>query len=118
MRFAVVALVLFTAGGAFGAEFPPPVEGDFTIKDFKFTSGAGDTIEITDPFGSIAGGAVTTLASAANNSPSPAGFTGGGNVALLGSYMASLFASPEGQLGTPMSATTQALHSLAAPHHA
>jgi homoserine O-acetyltransferase len=39
MRFAVVALSLLAAGGAFGAEFPPPVEGDFTIKDFKFTSG-------------------------------------------------------------------------------
>jgi len=58
------------------------------------------------------------LASTANNNPSPNNFTGGGNVALLGSYMASLFASPEGQLGTPLSATTQALHSLASPHHA
>jgi homoserine O-acetyltransferase/O-succinyltransferase len=39
MRLVVVALALLTAGGAFGAEFPRPVEGDFTIKDFRFASG-------------------------------------------------------------------------------
>jgi homoserine O-acetyltransferase len=39
MRLAACALALLTAGGAFGAEFPWPTEGDFTIKDFKFASG-------------------------------------------------------------------------------
>jgi homoserine O-acetyltransferase len=39
MRLTVVALALLMAGGAVGAEFPTPVEGDFVIKDFVFASG-------------------------------------------------------------------------------
>ena len=105
-----------TSGGTDVADIE--LAGSYKTSNFVFTPGAGNTVKITDPSGSIAGGAVTTLASAANSGPSLTGFTGPSNIALLGTYMASLFASTEGQVGTPISATTQALHSLASPHHA
>ncbi|HXX02914.1 MAG TPA: hypothetical protein VEJ37_01170, partial [Xanthobacteraceae bacterium] len=55
-----------------------------------------------------------TLAATANSS-SPS--TGTGGVALLGSYMASLFASPEGQVGAQATAeTAQSQAVLAHPH--
>src|SRR5262245_47241123 len=38
-RIAVWALLLGLAGTAGAAEFPAPTEGDFTIKDFQFTTG-------------------------------------------------------------------------------
>jgi homoserine O-acetyltransferase len=34
-----VALCMLFAGSVWAAEFPAPVEGDFTIKDFQFTTG-------------------------------------------------------------------------------
>ena len=73
---------------------------------------------ITDPAATIAGGAITTLASTANNGASPTSFAGAGNVALLGSYMASLFASAEGQVGGQLAtAKTEQPHAtLAHPH--
>jgi hypothetical protein len=65
--------------------------------------GAGGT-RITDPVsktdgGGIAFGATATLASTADR-PSLTNFVGASNVALLGNYIASLFASAEGEVGT------------------
>src|ERR1043166_4334765 len=34
-----IALAMLLAGSVGAAEFPAPVEGDFTIKDFQFTTG-------------------------------------------------------------------------------
>ena len=87
--------------------------GTYTTGDFSFSSGPGDTVEITDPVPSIAGGSVTTLASTGNGAA-----PGTGNVALLGSYMASLFAGPEGQVAAPPMATETAHNEavLAHPH--
>ena len=39
IRFLAFATFLNTAGVLFAADYPPPTEGDYTIKDFKFTSG-------------------------------------------------------------------------------
>src|SRR5437773_7316395 len=32
-------LLIFAASFAFAAEYPAPIQGDYTIRDFKFTSG-------------------------------------------------------------------------------
>src|SRR5258707_9546563 len=34
-----VALFMFLAGAVWAADFPVPAEGDFTVKDFQFTTG-------------------------------------------------------------------------------
>jgi homoserine O-acetyltransferase/O-succinyltransferase len=39
IRFLAFATFLNAAGVLFAADYPPPTEGDYTIKDFKFTSG-------------------------------------------------------------------------------
>lgn len=77
--------------------------------------GSGET-RITDPVGKIASGATTTLASTANNGPSLTNFAGASNVALLGNYMASMFVSVEGQVGTPTVEESQNQMVLAHPH--
>ena len=70
--------------------------GDYPGGSAEFTvTKYGTDVAISDP----GGGA--TLASTANARPPAAGT---GSVALLGSYMASLFASPEGQAGAQTTA--------------
>src|SRR5205809_565250 len=42
MRFLILlltALVLLASGSLFAADYPTPTEGDYVIRDFKFTSG-------------------------------------------------------------------------------
>lgn len=67
----------------------------------------GGTVAISDPT------APTTLAGASNPS---APFTGTGNAALLGGYIASLFASPEGQAGASTAEPSQTQTVLVHPH--
>jgi len=89
-----------SSGGVVVAEIN--LSGTYSPTDFRFTSGPGDTVEITDPpAGTVTGGAVTTLVC---------------NVPLLGSYMASLFAVPEGQVGA-QTATAEATPSQAVLTH-
>jgi hypothetical protein len=77
--------------------------------------GSGKT-RITDPVGKIASGATTTLASTANDSPSLTNLAGASNIALLGNYMASMFATVGGHVGTPTVETSQNQMVLAHPH--
>jgi homoserine O-acetyltransferase len=39
IRIFAILLCVFVASFVFAADYPPPTEGDFTIRDFKFTSG-------------------------------------------------------------------------------
>jgi len=90
-----------SSGGVVVAEIN--LAGAYTATDFRFTSGPGDTVKITDPpAGTVTSGAVTPLVC---------------NVPLLGSYMASLFASVEGQVSTQVTAeTAHSVAALASPH--
>lgn len=98
--------------------------GNYTHATFDVVSGANDTVAITDPSGAaLGGGTITPLgwwtpATLANTAPPPLlDFTGASNVALLGSYMASLLGSVEGHASpptTPDALQTQA--ALAQPH--
>ena len=68
------------------------------------SAGSGVIINdgVLDPGGTIpgiGGGTTITLASTVNNDSSPTSLPAG-DVALLGSYMAAMFAAPEGQLST------------------
>jgi len=38
-RFLALSVLLFATAGLRAAEYPPPTEGDYVIRDFKFTSG-------------------------------------------------------------------------------
>ena len=64
--------------------------GNYTHAAFDIVSGANNTVEIVDPASFIAGGGTATLASTANDTPSPIDPVGAVNVALLASYMAAL----------------------------
>jgi len=77
--------------------------GDYVNATFDVISAPNDTVAVIDPQSMMPAGAVSTLA-ATGNAASPG--TSTGSVALLGSYMAALFASPEGQVGTPAAAET------------
>ena len=76
------------------------LDGNYSNATFNIVDYHG-TIAVSDPVSAHAG---TTSSTA--------------NVALLGSYIASLFASPEGQIITPTTTETgQGQTSLAHPHH-
>jgi len=77
--------------------------GHYVTSNFIPGNDGSGHLEITDPpVGTVTGGAVTTPAY---------------NVALLGSYMASLFASTEGQVSTQVTAETgHSVAALASPH--
>ncbi|HXX04925.1 MAG TPA: hypothetical protein VEJ37_11395, partial [Xanthobacteraceae bacterium] len=89
--------------------------GKYVTSDFHVGSGIGGSVAVNDPASGIAGATVTTLASTADGAPA----TGtAASVALLGNYMAALFAMPEGQIGAqPATAeTAQSQAALTHPH--
>jgi hypothetical protein len=90
--------------------------GNLTGHTFVLGDDGSGKTRITDPVGKIASGATTTLASTANDSPSLINLAAASNVALLGNYMASMFASVGGQVGTPTVETSQNQMVLAHPH--
>ena len=91
------------------------VVGKYTSTSFEVISGISGSVAIIDPAPGLVGGFVT-LAATANGGPAPA--NGAGNVALLGNYMASLFAAPEGPVGaqTATAETAQSQPALTHPH--
>ena len=90
--------------------------GNLTGHTFVLGDDGSGKTRITDPVGKIASGATTTLASTANDSPSLTNFAAASNIALLGNYMASMFASVGGHVGTPTVETSQNQMVLAPPH--
>jgi hypothetical protein len=90
--------------------------GNLTGHTFVLGDDGSGKTRITDPVGKIASGATTTLASTAIDSPSLTNLAAASNIALLGNYMASMFASVEGHVGTPTVETSQNQMVLAHPH--
>jgi hypothetical protein len=90
--------------------------GNYTHAAFDVVSGANNTVEIVDPASFIAGGGTATLASTASDTPSAVDHIGAVSVALLANYMASWFAPPQGQVGTPNAEPQQSPAVLAHPH--
>src|SRR3984957_1844012 len=90
--------------------------GNLTGHTFVLGDDGSGKTRITDPVGKIASGATTTLASTANDSPSLINLAGASDIALLGNYMASMFASVAGHVGTPTVETSQNQMVLAQPH--
>jgi len=85
---------------------------------FNVGSGIDGGIAITDPPSGIVGGGIVTLASLTNNGAAHGtdSNAGASNVALLGNYMASLFAAPEGEVGSATAQEAPAQAALAHPH--
>ena len=110
-------IVTPTTGPAIQLKFNP---ADLPTSSFALQKDAvnGGTDIVLDSPASIASGATTTLASTANNSRSLTNYVGASHVALLGNYIASLFATVEGQVGTPTVETQQGHAVLARPHAA
>lgn len=73
--------------------------GKYVTSNFRVISGIGGSVAITDPAATIATGATVTLAATAVSMSSLVNIVDASNTALLGSYMASLFAEAEGQVG-------------------
>ena len=90
--------------------------GNYTHAAFDVVSGANNTVEIVDPASFITGGGTATLASTANDTPSAVDHIGAVNVALLATYMASLFPPPQGQVAPPGAEPQQNQAVLAHPH--
>ena len=92
--------------------------GNYTHATFSVVSNTitGD-FAVSDPTGTIATGATTTLAPVTSNGSAPSNAVNASSVALLGSYMATLFASAEGQIGNSTEeASSQNIAQLAHPH--
>ena len=109
--------LIVTSGGTANVVAEITLSGYYVNAVFDVVSAnvSGGVLAISDPL-SIAGGAVTTLA-ATTSASSPAA-TGTGSVALLGSYMASLFASTEGQVGAQTTAETAQSEAVITHPHA
>jgi autotransporter passenger strand-loop-strand repeat protein len=103
-----------TSGGVTVADIT--LAGNYTHASFDVVSGANNMVEIVDPARFIAGGGTATLASLANDTPSPISHGGASDVALLANYMASLFPPPQGQVVTPGVEPQQGQAVLAHPH--
>lgn len=101
--------VTVTSGGSQFAVID--VVGDYMSNSFNVVSATNDTVAIDDPTQPYE--APPTLASTGNT---PAPSTGASSAALLGNYMASLFASAEGQVGTQTTDAAQTQTLLAHPH--
>lgn len=89
--------------------------GKYVTSDFQISAGISGSVEITDPAATVTDGATLTLA--ATPSPATGTGTGTGSVALLGSYMASLFAGVEGQVTAQPATETQPSQGLLAHPH-